>query len=149
MRGNLIAPPFSHACPPSPLEHRRQIRFSLLSSLPKFHDTQCTFFFMRHYLISAAIRTLGSRSALVNMEARGEDASLLNRKCVFVKWGDLSLDKFLDLIQRGAGAMVILLPADMQSVKEDVLKVNNEWMYLHTIVSCLSRPCTCRPKLKD
>ena len=61
------------------------------------------------------------------MEARGEDASLLNRKCVFVKWGDLSLDKFLDLIQRGAGAMVILLPADMQSVKEDVLKVNNEW----------------------
>ena len=67
---------------------------------------------------------LGSRSALVNMEAKAVDASMLNRRCVFVRWTDLSVEKFLDLIHRGAGAMVVLLPGNMQEVEEDVLKVS-------------------------
>ena len=57
------------------------------------------------------------------MEAKGVDASMLNRRCVFIRWTDLSVEKFLDLINRGAGAMVILLPGNMQEVKEEVLKV--------------------------
>jgi hypothetical protein len=57
------------------------------------------------------------------MEAKGVDASMLNRRCVFIRWTELSLEKFLDLIERGAGAMVILLPPNMQEVEEDVLKV--------------------------
>lgn len=44
------------------------------------------------------------------MEAKGEAASMLNRRCVVVRWQDLTLDKFLDLIDRGAGAILVLLP---------------------------------------
>ena len=66
---------------------------------------------------------IGSRSALVNMEAKGVDASMLNRRCVFIRWTELSLEKFLNLIERGAGSMVILLPPNIQEVEEDVLKV--------------------------
>ena len=67
---------------------------------------------------------LGSRSALVNMEAKGVQASMLNRRCVFIRWTDLSMEKFLDLVDRGAGAMIILLPGNMYEVEEDVLKVS-------------------------
>lgn len=59
----------------------------------------------------------------MNMEARGEEASMLNRKCVVVWWKDLSSEKFLDLIQRGAGALLILLPHANASVEEDTLNV--------------------------
>lgn len=68
----------------------------------------------------------GSRSALVNMEARGEGAGMLNRKCVVVKWKDLSLDKFLDLVQRGAGAILLVLPLTNGTAEEDTMKVRLE-----------------------
>ena len=44
------------------------------------------------------------------MEVRGESSLTLNRKCVVVRWGDLTLERFLDLIQRGAGGLIILIP---------------------------------------
>ena len=44
------------------------------------------------------------------MEARGERASLLNRKCVLVRWVDLSSERLLDLLHRGAGSVLVLLP---------------------------------------
>lgn len=59
----------------------------------------------------------------MNMEARGEQATLLNRKCVFIRWRDLDLEKFLELIERGAGALVILLPSEMGKIKDNVLEV--------------------------
>ena len=70
----------------------------------------------------------GSRSALVNMEARGETATLLNRKCIIIRWSDLGSDKFLDLIHRGAGAMLILLPREMDHVEESIMKVSKSRM---------------------
>ena len=69
------------------------------------------------------INLTGSRSALVNMEARGDASTLLNRKCVFIKWSDLDLDKFLGLIERGAGAIVVLLPPNMEVIGEETMKV--------------------------
>ena len=44
------------------------------------------------------------------MEARGERASMLNRKCVLVRWVDLSSERLLDLLHRGAGSVLVLLP---------------------------------------
>ena len=44
------------------------------------------------------------------MEARSEFAPVLNRRCVFVRWSNFSLSKFDDLVDRGAGALVIILP---------------------------------------
>ena len=77
-----------------------------------------------HLHASYSILHVGSRSALVNMEAKGMDANMLNRRCVFIRWTDLSLEKFLDLIDRGAGAVIILLPGNVQEVDEAVLKVS-------------------------
>ena len=65
---------------------------------------------------------LGSRSALINMEARGSAANILNRKCVVLKWAELSSDSFLDLIQRGAGSLLILLPRDWSMEDNSTLK---------------------------
>ena len=67
----------------------------------------------------------------MNMEARGEEASMLNRKCVVVWWKDLSSQKFLDLIQRGAGALLILLPRTNASVDEDTLNVSSCTLFSH------------------
>ena len=61
---------------------------------------------------------LGSRSALVNMEVRGEVAAILNRKCVVIRWSTLSSEKFLDIIHRGAGAILVLLPREREGVNE-------------------------------
>lgn len=61
----------------------------------------------------------GSRSALVNMEAKGEGASMLSRKCVVVQWKDLSSEKFLDLVQRGAGSLLVILPLVDGAIEEE------------------------------
>ena len=62
--------------------------------------------------------TPGSRSALVNMEVRSEVAAVLNRKCIVIRWSALSSEKFLDIIHRGAGAILILLPSEWRGVEE-------------------------------
>ena len=48
---------------------------------------------------------------------------MLNRKCVVVRWKDLSLEKFLDLVQRGAGAILVVLPLTNSTAEEDTIKV--------------------------
>lgn len=60
------------------------------------------------------------------MEARGEGASMLNRKCVVVLWSDLSSEKFLDLIQRGAGAILVILPQINSTLDDDTFKVRKK-----------------------
>lgn len=66
----------------------------------------------------------GSRSSLVNMEARGEVASMLNRKCVVVRWAELSYESFMELVERGAGSIIILLPLDIVSVDKKKINVS-------------------------
>lgn len=68
---------------------------------------------------------LGSRSAIVNMEARGEGASLLNRKCVVLRWAELSYESFMEIVERGAGSILILLPSDINSVDEELINVSS------------------------
>ncbi len=58
------------------------------------------------------------------MEAKGGGAGMLNRKCVVVRWADLTSDKFLDLIHRGAGAILILLPQFNVTLDKETLDVS-------------------------
>ena len=60
---------------------------------------------------------------MINMEAKGETASNLGRKCVVLRWSDLTLERFKGAIDRGAGAIVILLPKDWNEVGTSVLEV--------------------------
>eukprot|EP00731_Ephydatia_muelleri_P015674 Em0009g98a len=64
----------------------------------------------------------GSRSAVINMEAKGEEATNLGRKCVVLRWPDLSAERFRGVVDRGAGAVVVLLPKDWNEVETSVLE---------------------------
>lgn len=44
------------------------------------------------------------------MEARSAAATQLHRRCVVVHLSDLSVDAFEDLVQRGAGAILVIFP---------------------------------------
>lgn len=79
----------------------------------------------------------GSRSALINMEAKGEAAGMLNRKCVVARWKDLTSKKFLDLIQRGAGAILVLLPPSNHTVDQEVWE---SWVALESELFKLEIP---------
>ena len=52
------------------------------------------------------------------MEMRGEGVTILNRKCVIVRWAWLTPDRFLDLVHKGAGSILILLPVDWRNVSD-------------------------------
>ena len=67
----------------------------------------------------------GSRSAVLNMEARGMAAKMLNRKCVFVRWVELSPDLFQELISRGSGSLLILLPLNYLENDNETLTVQS------------------------
>jgi hypothetical protein len=61
------------------------------------------------------------------MEARGVNATILNRKCVILHWTNLTYDTFNNLISRGAGALLLLLQKDWTGQND---KTVVEWMQL-------------------
>ena len=69
----------------------------------------------------------GCQSAYISMEVKGPDANVLNRRCVFLRWIDLTKEKFTELVERGTGSLLILMPADYTVAGSDKLK---EWMKL-------------------
>ncbi len=82
------------------------------------------FLFNAHHCV---FPSLGSRSAVVNMEVRGEEAVTLNRKCLVVRWRGLTLERFRDLLKRGAGALLLLLPVEWADEDTEVIQ---RWMEL-------------------
>ena len=67
---------------------------------------------------------LGSRSSLVNMEARPLTSDMLTRRCVVTRLSDLTIDRFKDAVQTfGAGAVLILLPKNTSVASLDQLEV--------------------------
>ena len=71
--------------------------------------------------------TIGSPVAYVNMEGRSTQSPVLNRRCVFVKWKDLSMAIFDNLLERGMGAIVILMPGSFADISDSV---REEWREL-------------------
>lgn len=69
----------------------------------------------------------GCQSAYISMEVKGPDANVLNRRCVLLRWVDLTKEKFTELVERGTGSLLILMPADYAMAGVDKLK---EWMKL-------------------
>lgn len=79
------------------------------------------------HLVALLVKYVGSRSAVVNMEARGAGTTMLSRKCVVVRWSVLTMDSFREMLERGAGSLLILLPQDWLSEEPSVLQ---GWMEL-------------------
>ena len=58
------------------------------------------------------------------MEARSSSSSMLNRKCVILQWSNLTLEVFNDLVSRGVGAMLLLLPSDWKNADQATINVS-------------------------
>ncbi len=52
---------------------------------------------------------------------------VLNRKCVVVRWRGLTLERVRDLLKRGAGSLLILLPGEWAGQGEEERQA---WMEL-------------------
>jgi hypothetical protein len=65
----------------------------------------------------------GSRSALVNMEARPVTAGTVTRRCIVVKIGELAYDRFKEILEQGAGAILVLLPRNISQYSVEQVQV--------------------------
>lgn len=71
---------------------------------------------------------VGSRSSLVNMEARPLTSDMLTRRCVVTRLSDLTIERFKEAVQTlGAGAILILLPKNTSIA---ALEQKEEWQQL-------------------
>lgn len=72
----------------------------------------------------------GSRSTLVNMEARSISSTGLARKCVVAKLNEVTLSLYRHLVDQNIGALVILLPGHLDNLTVDereVCRVYHIW----------------------
>lgn len=65
----------------------------------------------------------GSRSALVNMEARPVTARTVSRRCIVVRMRDLAYDHFKAMVGQGVGAVLVLLPTNISSYSPEEIEV--------------------------
>lgn len=79
----------------------------------------------------------GSRSSLVNMEARPMTSDMLTRRCVVTRLSDLTIERFKEAIQSlGAGAMLILLPKNtsIASLEQMEVKKTEKQLLVYEII---------------
>ncbi|KAK7081998.1 hypothetical protein SK128_007587 [Halocaridina rubra] len=74
-------------------------------------------------LANPAKRDIGSRSSLVNLEARTLDAPSLARRCVLARLADLTPSLYQQLISQGAAALVVLLPSNLLVLSDEQQKL--------------------------
>ena len=67
------------------------------------------------------------------MEAKGAMASALGRKCVVVRWADVQMESLMELVQRGAGSLLLLLPQNFTDVHGEVAEVKRTSCYVSTV----------------
>lgn len=68
----------------------------------------------------------GTRSAVLNTEARTVEADVLSRRCVMMRLLDFSYEQYQKALRQSAGAVVIILPRSISSVPQDVVKVKRK-----------------------
>lgn len=66
----------------------------------------------------------GTRNAVLNTEARTVEADVLSRRCVMMRLMDFSYEQYQKALRQSAGAVVIILPQNMLSVPQDVIRVS-------------------------
>nr|CAG4634664.1 EOG090X02MW [Alona affinis] len=71
----------------------------------------------------------GSRSSVLNFESRSIETRNPARKCIIMKVQEFSTGRFRELINEGIGALLIVLPSDLDSLsdelKENILEAEN------------------------
>ncbi|XP_078526127.1 BOS complex subunit NCLN isoform X1 [Lissotriton helveticus] len=80
----------------------------------------------------------GTRNAVLNTEARTVEADVLSRRCVLMRLIDFSYEKYQDALRQSAGAVVILLPPNISTMPQDIVKqfmaIEPEMLLMETVV---------------
>jgi hypothetical protein len=66
----------------------------------------------------------GSRSTLVNFEARTLNSKSFTRKSVLIRLNGLTIEKFRSLVQQSVGSIIIALPFKYDDTHKEVKKTN-------------------------
>uniref|UniRef100_A0A8C0BB58 Nicalin n=1 Tax=Buteo japonicus TaxID=224669 RepID=A0A8C0BB58_9AVES len=90
------------------------------------------------YETSCCSLLTGTRSAVLNTEARTVEADVLSRRCVMMRLVDFSYEQYQKALRQSAGAVVIILPRSISSVPQDVVRqfmeIEPEMLAMETIV---------------
>ena len=77
----------------------------------------------------------------MNMEAKGATAGSLGRKCVVVRWADLRMETLLELIERGTGSLLLLLPHNFSDIQGELAVVRERERerenFQRTLIACI------------
>ncbi|XP_075536169.1 BOS complex subunit ncln [Dermacentor variabilis] len=87
---------------------------------PVLGSHEFTVYRMQHYDLQGTVH--GSRSSVVNTEARTLHSSSYHRKVVIARLADLTHGQFNEVIQQGAAGVLIFLPQNFSDVSPDKLK---------------------------
>lgn len=68
----------------------------------------------------------------MNMEARSVGSTLLTRRCIVVRLGELTLERYAMLIDQNIGALLVILPVDLGNMSEELKEVR--YYKLHYIL---------------
>nr|XP_033812525.1 nicalin isoform X1 [Geotrypetes seraphini] len=108
----------------------------LVSPLPAEAAHEFTVYRMQQYDLQG--QPYGTRNAVLNTEARTVEADILSRRCVMMRLLDFSYEKYQKVLRQSAGAVVIILPANMSAVPQDILRqfmeIEPEMVAMETIV---------------
>jgi hypothetical protein len=59
------------------------------------------------------------------MEARPITAGTVTRRCIVVKIGELAYDRFKEILEQGAGSILVLLPRNISRYSLEEIQVEN------------------------
>ncbi|XP_060640971.1 BOS complex subunit NCLN isoform X4 [Anolis sagrei] len=108
----------------------------LLGPPPASAAHEFTVYRMQQYELGG--QAYGTRNAVLNTEARTVEADVLSRRCVMMRLKDFSYEQYQKALRQSAGAVVIILPQNMLSVPQDVIRqfmeIEPEMLAMETIV---------------
>ena len=65
----------------------------------------------------------GSKSSVINMEARPLDAKMVTRRCIVTRLKEMTGAKYRELTEQKAGGLLILLPMNLSSLQAEEKQV--------------------------
>nr|XP_006008163.2 PREDICTED: nicalin isoform X2 [Latimeria chalumnae] len=92
----------------------------LVSPLPAEAAHEFSVYRMQQYDLQG--QPYGTRSAVLNTEARTVEADVLSRRCILMRLLDFSYEKYRNAIQQSAGAVLIMLPQNMSAMPQDIIQ---------------------------
>ncbi|XP_018417165.1 PREDICTED: nicalin [Nanorana parkeri] len=92
----------------------------LVSPLQADAAHEFTVYRMQQYDLQG--QSYGTRSSVLNTEARTVEADLLSRRCVLMRLADFSYQQYQKALRQSAGAVVIILPHEMAALPQDIVQ---------------------------